>query len=56
MRSQSKYTDLYPFVCCCFFVDLSKKEKVLVDAKVYMFGIGMAQAFFKPKELPVLKQ
>uniref|UniRef100_A0A674P5Y3 ADP-sugar pyrophosphatase n=1 Tax=Takifugu rubripes TaxID=31033 RepID=A0A674P5Y3_TAKRU len=36
--------------------DLLKKEKILVDAKVYIFGMGMAQAFFKPKELPVLKQ
>lgn len=39
-----------------FFADLLKKEKILVDAKVYIFGMGMAQAFFKPKELPVLKQ
>ncbi|TNM91444.1 ADP-sugar pyrophosphatase isoform X2 [Takifugu flavidus] len=36
--------------------DLLKKEKILVDAKVYIFGMGMAQAFFKPKEVPVLKQ
>lgn len=39
-----------------FFADLLKKEKILVDAKVYIFGMGLAQAFFKPKELPVLKQ
>ena len=33
-----------------------KKEKIVVDSKVYIFGMGMAQAFFKPNELPVLKQ
>nr|XP_020457034.1 ADP-sugar pyrophosphatase isoform X1 [Monopterus albus]XP_020457035.1 ADP-sugar pyrophosphatase isoform X1 [Monopterus albus] len=36
--------------------DLLKKEKILVDAKVYIFAMGMVQAFFKPRELPVLKQ
>ncbi|XP_028254491.1 ADP-sugar pyrophosphatase [Parambassis ranga] len=36
--------------------ELLKKEKIVVDAKVYIFGMGMAQAFFKPKELPILKQ
>ncbi|XP_076578030.1 ADP-sugar pyrophosphatase [Chaetodon auriga] len=36
--------------------DLLKKEKIVVDAKVYIFAMGMAQAFFKPRELPVLKQ
>uniref|UniRef100_A0A3Q3KJ58 ADP-sugar pyrophosphatase n=1 Tax=Mastacembelus armatus TaxID=205130 RepID=A0A3Q3KJ58_9TELE len=36
--------------------DLLKKEKIMVDAKVYIFAMGMAQAFFKPRELPVLKQ
>lgn len=41
-----------------FFVstELLKKEKILVDAKVYIFAMGMVQAFFKPQELPVLKQ
>lgn len=28
----------------------------MVDARVYIFAMGMAQAFFKPRELPVLKQ
>uniref|UniRef100_A0A3Q2C9U1 ADP-sugar pyrophosphatase n=1 Tax=Cyprinodon variegatus TaxID=28743 RepID=A0A3Q2C9U1_CYPVA len=37
-------------------VDLLQKEKIIVDSKVYIFGMGMAQAFFKPRELPVLKQ
>lgn len=36
--------------------ELLKKEKIIVDCKVYMFAMGMAQAFFKPRELPVLKQ
>lgn len=36
--------------------ELMKKEKIVVDSKVYIFGMGMAQAFFKPNELPVLKQ
>ncbi|XP_008314354.1 ADP-sugar pyrophosphatase [Cynoglossus semilaevis] len=36
--------------------DLLKKEKLVVDSKVYIFAMGMAQAFFKPRELPVLKQ
>ncbi|XP_041819883.1 ADP-sugar pyrophosphatase [Chelmon rostratus] len=36
--------------------DLLKKEKIVVDSKVYIFAMGMAQAFFKPRELPVLKQ
>ncbi|GAA6227750.1 ADP-sugar pyrophosphatase [Lates japonicus] len=36
--------------------DLLKKEKIVVDAKVYIFAMGMVQAFFKPRELPVLKQ
>ncbi|KAF7658352.1 hypothetical protein LDENG_00013940 [Lucifuga dentata] len=36
--------------------ELLKKEKIVVDSKVYIFGMGMAQAFFKPRELPVLKQ
>lgn len=36
--------------------DLLKKEKIMVDAKVYVFAMGMVQAFFKPRELPVLKQ
>lgn len=36
--------------------DLLKKEKIIVDSKVYIFAMGMVQAFFKPRELPVLKQ
>ncbi|XP_072233741.1 ADP-sugar pyrophosphatase [Leuresthes tenuis] len=36
--------------------DLLQKEKIVVDSKVYIFAMGMAQAFFKPRELPVLKQ
>ncbi|XP_067347057.1 ADP-sugar pyrophosphatase isoform X2 [Channa argus] len=36
--------------------DLLKKEKIMVDSKVYIFAMGMVQAFFKPRELPVLKQ
>lgn len=36
--------------------DLLKKEKIVVDAKVYIFAMGMVQAFFKPRELPILKQ
>ncbi|KAK2858784.1 hypothetical protein Q5P01_003404 [Channa striata] len=35
---------------------LLKKEKIIVDSKVYIFAMGMVQAFFKPRELPVLKQ
>ncbi|RVE56299.1 hypothetical protein OJAV_G00219760 [Oryzias javanicus] len=35
---------------------LLQKEKIMVDSKVYIFAMGMAQAFFKPRELPVLKQ
>lgn len=36
--------------------ELMKKEKIIVDAKVYIFAMGMVQAFFKPRELPILKQ
>lgn len=36
--------------------ELLKKEKIVVDAKVYIFAMGMVQAFFKPRELPILKQ
>ncbi|XP_019747463.1 ADP-sugar pyrophosphatase isoform X3 [Hippocampus comes] len=36
--------------------ELLKKEEIVVDAKVYIFAMGMVQAFFKPRELPVLKQ
>ncbi|XP_028305696.1 ADP-sugar pyrophosphatase [Gouania willdenowi] len=36
--------------------DLLRKEKIVVDSKVYIFAMGMVQAFFKPRELPVLKQ
>ncbi|XP_056133868.1 ADP-sugar pyrophosphatase [Lampris incognitus] len=35
---------------------LLKKDKIVVDSKVYIFAMGIAQAFFKPNELPVLKQ
>lgn len=52
VRPRHNRADTFPFV----FSDLLKKEKILVDAKVYIFGMGMAQAFFKPKEVPVLKQ
>lgn len=27
-----------------------------MDSKVYIYAMGMSQAFFKPNELPVLKQ
>ncbi|XP_040885754.1 ADP-sugar pyrophosphatase [Toxotes jaculatrix] len=36
--------------------ELLTKEKIVVDAKVYIFAMGMVQAFFKPRELPILKQ
>ncbi|XP_072309712.1 ADP-sugar pyrophosphatase [Eucyclogobius newberryi] len=36
--------------------ELMKKGKIIVDAKVYIYAMGMVQAFFKPRELPVLKQ
>lgn len=36
--------------------ELMKKDKIIVDAKVYIYAMGMAQAFFKPRELPILKQ
>ncbi|XP_076861447.1 ADP-sugar pyrophosphatase [Brachyhypopomus gauderio] len=36
--------------------ELMKKEKILVDTKVYIYAMGMSQAYFKPRELPVLKQ
>lgn len=36
--------------------ELLEKEKIVVDAKVYIFAMGMVQAFFKPRELPILKQ
>lgn len=38
------------------FIELLKKEKLVVDSKVYIYAMGMSQAFFKPNELPVLKQ
>uniref|UniRef100_A0A3B3UBT5 ADP-sugar pyrophosphatase n=1 Tax=Poecilia latipinna TaxID=48699 RepID=A0A3B3UBT5_9TELE len=40
----------------CKIDDLIQREKIIVDSKVYIFAMGMAQAFFKPRELPVLKQ
>lgn len=36
--------------------ELMKKDKIIVDSKVYIYAMGMAQAFFKPRELPILKQ
>ncbi|XP_059905521.1 ADP-sugar pyrophosphatase [Gadus macrocephalus] len=36
--------------------EMLKKEKIVVDTKVYLYAMGMVQAFFKPNELPVLKQ
>lgn len=36
--------------------ELLQKEKIVVDTKVYIYAMGMSQAFFKPRELPVLKQ
>ncbi|XP_073802019.1 ADP-sugar pyrophosphatase isoform X1 [Danio rerio] len=36
--------------------ELLQKEKIVVDCKVYIYAMGMSQAFFKPRELPVLKQ
>ncbi|KAJ8384334.1 hypothetical protein AAFF_G00205870 [Aldrovandia affinis] len=36
--------------------ELLKKENIVVDAKVYIYAMGMTQAFAKPNELPVLKQ
>ncbi|PWA20068.1 hypothetical protein CCH79_00016045, partial [Gambusia affinis] len=39
----------------CKIDDLIRREKIIVDSKVYIFAMGMAQAFFKPRELPVLK-
>jgi len=35
---------------------LMKKDQIIVDSKVYIFAMGMVQAFFKPNEVPVLKQ
>lgn len=36
--------------------ELMKKDKIIVDSKVYIYAMGMAQACFKPRELPILKQ
>ncbi|XP_076010021.1 ADP-sugar pyrophosphatase [Genypterus blacodes] len=36
--------------------ELLKKQKIVVDSKAYIFAMGMAQAFFKPTEVPILKQ
>lgn len=44
------------FFFCSSSAELMKKEKIIVDAKVYIFAMGMVQAFFKPRELPILKQ
>lgn len=32
------------------------KGDVVVDSKVYIYAMGISQAFYKPNELPVLKQ
>ncbi|KAI1888051.1 hypothetical protein AGOR_G00181070 [Albula goreensis] len=36
--------------------ELLTKENIIVDSKVYIYAMGMTQAFSKPNELPVLKQ
>ncbi|KAG5267589.1 hypothetical protein AALO_G00223420 [Alosa alosa] len=36
--------------------EVIKKGNISVDSKVYIYAMGMSQAFFKPNELPVLKQ
>ncbi|XP_036374048.1 ADP-sugar pyrophosphatase [Megalops cyprinoides] len=36
--------------------ELLQKENIIVDSKVYIYAMGMTQAFAKPNELPVLKQ
>lgn len=36
--------------------ELMKKDRIIVDSKVYIYAMGMVQAFFKPRELPILKQ
>lgn len=50
---------VFDFFLNVFFslsLELLKKEKLVVDSKVYIYAMGMSQAFFKPNELPVLKQ
>lgn len=36
--------------------ELLQKEKLVVHSLVYIYAMGMSQAFFKPRELRVLKQ
>ncbi|KPP63672.1 ADP-sugar pyrophosphatase-like [Scleropages formosus] len=36
--------------------ELLQREDVVMDSKVYIYAMGITQAFAKPKELPVLKQ
>ncbi|KAL2102983.1 hypothetical protein ACEWY4_002151 [Coilia grayii] len=36
--------------------EVVQKGNIVVDSKVYIYAMGMSQAFFKPNELPVLKQ
>ncbi len=38
------------------FIELLQKEKLVVHSMVYIYAMGMSQAFFKPRELRVLKQ
>ncbi len=38
------------------FIELLQKEKLVVHSLVYIYAMGMSQAFFKPRELRVLKQ
>lgn len=56
IASHSEDKGVQPSFLCSPSAELLKKEKIIVDCKVYMFAMGMAQAFFKPRELPVLKQ
>lgn len=37
-------------------LEVIQKGNIVVDSKVYIYAMGMSQAFFKPNELPVLKQ
>lgn len=55
-RGLSGNTVFNKLLSCFISTDLLQREKIVVDTKVYIFGMGMAQAFFKPRELPVLKQ
>lgn len=55
IRRDDALWSLYVFLFC-LFTELLKKENLVVDSKVYIYAMGMSQAFFKPNELPVLKQ